>query len=165
MIDIKVRKNFDIGKMVRAIPKETAILLNDIADAAVVDIREGVEKEVDLDGKAFTKLKVPTVKAKKKKRYQWPSKPLVASNKMVGIGRKGARRGIYVKTRATINKLLAIVTTALSSPWGYYHHTGADPQPERKWFGISKRMPRKVDRLIKSAETRIVNSADTGGMK
>ena len=165
MIEITAKKNFDLGKMVRAIPKETATLLNDIADAAIMDIREGVDKSVDISGIGFKGLKKATIKAKERRGYPHPQKPLLASGKMVGVGAGGSRRGIYVKSRATAKKLLAIVTTAAATPWAVYHQKGDPPQPQREWFGISKRMPKKVDKLIKAAEGRIVRAGDTGGMR
>lgn len=165
MIDIKIKKNFDIGKMVRAIPRETAVLLNDIADAAILDIHEGVDKSVDVRGKRFKGLKKPTIASKIKAGYPYPMKPLYASGKMVGVGIKGTRRGVYVKSRATARRLKAIIITAAATPWAVYHQKGDPPQPQREWFGISKRMTRKVGRLIALAEKRIVTAGDTGAMK
>lgn len=195
MIEITVKKNFDVGKMIRAIPNETAILLNDIADAAIMDMRKGVKEHIDLNNVRFKKLARSTVESKRKAGYHPPDRPLHASGKMVGVGARGTRRGIYVKIRATAKKLLSVITTAAATPYAVYHQEGTPPYKirpvrasvlafigsegqtvfakevdhpglkQREWFGVSKRMPRKVDKLIKAAEGRVVRSGDTGGMK
>lgn len=191
MIKMEVKKNFDIGKMVRAIPKETANLLNDIADATIMDIRKGVEEGKDIHGKRFKKLKKSTIASKKAAGYPHPKRALQATNLMVGVGKQGGRRGIYVKTRATAQKLLAVVTTAAQTPQAVYHQLGTPPYtitPKRakvlvftgssgemvfaskvkhpglsvrEWFGFSRRMEKKTDILIRAAEERLVKAADT----
>jgi len=159
MIAIRVRKNFDVGKMVRAIPRETAVLLNDIAEATIVDIHKGVSQGVDVKDKPFVRLTKATLAAKRKKGQ--PTTILVGDNKMVGVGVKGGRRGIYVKVWATAAKLLARVSTADATPYAVYHQKGEGYNPVREWFDYSRRMLKKTDLLIRAAQERIVRAGDT----
>lgn len=118
-------------------------VINDIADIAVKDIKDGIVKhQEDIKGVSFTPLKPATKKLKRAKGYAYPEKPLYA---------KGRMKNVYVKKRATQNKAEAVIgTNERDRPGiGAIHQEGTDNIPQRQWFGLSKRTKSPINTAVK----------------
>lgn len=145
--------SYNLSKMIKALPKETANLLNDIGVVIIKDIREGVERGKDIDGTATKPLKKKTIDRKRKLNYRWPDIARVATNQMVGIRESGFAKGPYFQDRAVPNRLKAIIIPPkIRAPYLIYQ------QEKRPWFGVSKRLNVPVKRLIDRAAERVVEA-------
>ena len=119
--------------------------VNAFAGMIVKDIRDGIAEKQDINGKSFQRLRLSTVKQKKRKGYLRPSTPLWA---------KGFMKEVYVKPRATRGKEIANVQVPKGRDGvnrvvvGSIHNTG-DGVPEREWFGIGSRGEKKLNRAAK----------------
>lgn len=146
--------NFDLSKMARALPKEAAILLNDVGVVVIQDMRSGVEKRQNIDGSATKPLKKKTEARKRKLGYKYPDIPRVATNQMVGIGRKDFARGPYFQKRASAGSIKAIIIPpSIKAPYSVYQ------QENRPWFGVSRRVDKPVKMLIDRAADRVMEAA------
>lgn len=155
MISIKVKVNFDLSKSVKALPRETAHLLNDIGDVIIKDMRSGVQKGKDIDGSVTKPLKKKTIARKRRLGYNWPTIARVATNQMVGITEAGHAKGPYFKDRAKPGSLKAIIIPArIKAPYSIYQ------QETRPWFGVSGRVTKPAERLIDRAAERVIKAAN-----
>lgn len=146
--------NFDLSKMARALPKETAHLLNDIGVLIIQDIRSGVEKRQNIDGSAAKPLKKKTIDRKRKLGYKYPDIPRVATNQMVGIGKKDFSKGPYFQRRASASSIKAIIIPpSIKAPYSVYQ------QENRPWFGVSRRVDKPILKAIDRAAERIMEAA------
>ena len=135
MVKLKKKEIFKLNKNLNL--KD---LINDIADATVQDIQDGLNQGVDVNGAKFKRLKPATVKRKKKTGSATPSKPLLDKHKM---------KNVYVKTKATDGSLwaeIAINKRDRAVP-SIVHNEGIGGMPKREWFGYSKRMDKKASKL------------------
>lgn len=135
MVKLKKKEIFKLNKNL-----DLKSLINDIADATVQDIQDGLQQGVDVSGAKFKRLKASTVKRKKRTGSATPSKPLMDKHKM---------KNVYVKKKATDNNLRAEISInkrdrAVPS---IVHNEGVGNMPKREWFGYSKRMDKKASKL------------------
>ena len=105
-----------------------------VAQMIVKDVKEGLNTSKGTGGGMLKKLKVSTVRQKKKKGHT--SKPLIATGTMrklppVKITSEGAEIAV-AKSRSSI---------------AMYHNEGIG-QPKREFFTISKRVLKKINRAI-----------------
>ena len=117
--------------------------VNDMADIVISEIRSGLETKTDVNGKKFKRLKLATVKSKKRKGYAQPSTPLIATGRM---------KAIHLKKEATKTNPRAIISPAGDRVLiGYYHNQGEpiNNLPQRKWFGISDKAHKRMQRVWK----------------
>lgn len=144
------RINYNLGRMIRGIPKRMDEAINDIADATTRDIRKGVITGVDLQGTPFEPLKPATVRAKRRKGSAFARKPLMDENRMAG--------GTYVQKRAKATSLSAkIVPPKDRAKIGAYHLKGDGNNPVREWWGVGKRVP--VSRILRRSGVKTVRDA------
>ena len=116
--------------------------INEMAKLLVREIKFGLNTKTDVNDRKFKRLKLATVKSKKRKGYAQPSTPLIATGRM---------REIYVKKKATKTNLRAIISPAQDRVIiGYLHNIGEGSLPQRKWFGISD----KAHQVMKSTWNR-----------
>lgn len=111
-----------------------------VAQVAVKGIKDGLQAGKDIHGRAFKRLKVATVKQKKKKGYRSPSKPLIAT-------------GVMKKLPPVINKTgHAELSVAKSrTNIALYHNEGGSKgnnPPKREWFGITVDAKTNIQRAI-----------------
>ncbi len=147
--------NFDFSKMARALPRESANLINDIGVIVIQDIHSGVEKRQNIDGSPAKPLKKKTIARKRKLGYQWSNIPRVATNQMVGIKTVGFAKGPYFKERASASRIKAIIIPpSIKAPYSIYQ------QENRPWFGVSKRVDKPVSKAIDRAADRVMEAAN-----
>jgi hypothetical protein len=127
-------------------------MVNRVADIITKDIKDGVVKGEDLEGKQFKKLDPATIRSKRRKRKNkprsaTPTKPLMDTHKMVGKG--GATGGVYVKARASKTTPRAEIGLSKDrQEVAIYHNEGKGNLPVRMWWGISDRVEKKLQTAI-----------------
>ncbi len=117
--------------------------LNLAAQIIRKDINDGIKSGKDIFGNSFKPLKASTVKAKRKKGYAAPSKPLYATGTMKNTlpitGKNAAKKSLQ----------RSLVEVAKSrQEIGVYHNAG-DGVPQRPWFGVSDRAVKKIRRMLR----------------
>lgn len=114
-------------------------MINDTAQIIRADIRQGIRTGRDLDGLSFVRLKLATVKRKRRKNSPHPTRALHDT---------GVMQNLPPAKEATAGNLTATVTIAKSrmSPAaiGRFHNQGGKNLPKREWFGISSRVEKKA---------------------
>lgn len=165
---VKVRKTYDLKKMQPAIPREVANLINQIAALFVVDMKEGLQRGIDVDSRGFIPLDSRTIRAKQRKGASLPSRPLIDTGTYL--------EGIHIKKQATPTNLRAVVKPPIGRGkirsgqrdiiMGY-HNRGEGNLPRRKsWYepGVDKmpRIRKEVNRLLRQTDVKIVISAHKG---
>ncbi len=166
---VKVRKTYNLDKMQSAIPREVAALINQIAGLFVVDIKEGLQRGIDVDNRGFATLKPETIRAKGRKGASRPASPLIDTGMYL--------EGIHIKKPgATPTNLRAVVRPPIGRGKARsgqrdiimgYHNRGEGNLPRRKsWYepGMD-RMPRirkELNRLLRQTDVKIVMSAHKG---
>ena len=115
--------------------------INEMAKLLVREIKFGLNTKTDVNDRKFKRLKLATVKSKKRKGYAQPSTPLIATGRM---------REIYFKKKSTKTNLRAIISPAQDRVIiGYLHNIGEGVLPQRKWFGISENAHKRMQRVWK----------------
>ncbi len=165
---VKVRKTYDLEKMQRAIPREVAALVNQIAGLFVVDMKEGLQRGIDVDSRGFAPLDPKTISAKSRKGASRPTSPLIDTGMYL--------EGIHIKKQATPSNLTAIVKPPIGRGRARsgqrdiimgYHNRGEGNLPRRKsWYvpGVDKmpRIRKELNRLLRQTDVKIVMSAHKG---
>ena len=119
--------------------------VNIAAQMIVSDIRQGIQRGLDINDNTFIRLKDSTVRSKRKKGSKNPSKPLWD---------EGIMKEVYVKPLATKAKPRAKIRAPKGKgrtsrvKVGIIHNTG-DGVPKRQWFGIGSRVAAKLDKAMK----------------
>ena len=121
--------------------------VNIAADIIKADIRQGIHRGNDINGNPFERLADSTIRSKRLKGSKKPGKALWD---------KGIMKEVYVKPRAT----KASPTAEIQVPIGRgkakkgrrtevaaYHNIG-DGVPKREWFGVGKRVKKKLDKEL-----------------
>ncbi len=117
-----------------------------LAQVIVKDVKEGLNTGKGTGTTAFKRLRLSTVKQKKKKGHT--SKPLIATGTMrklppVKITSKGAEIAV-AKSRSSI---------------AMYHNEGMGNNPKREFFTISKRALRKIQRAVNKKMVHILRES------
>lgn len=133
MPSIKVTKNINFKKL------DFHREVNLVIDLIKLDIMQGIEQGVDINGRMFKKLADSTISSKMKKNYPYPTTPLWAT---------GLMRNIYTKPRATKGKPIANIGVAKKRVAIGKKHNEGDNVPQREWFGIGSRAKAKIERLL-----------------
>ena len=102
----------------------------------VKDVKDGLQRSVDVNNNKLTRLRVGTVRQKKKKKYSTPSKPLIATGTMKKLP----------PTKIVGNNAEIAVAKSRSSI-AMYHNEGIG-QKKREWFKVSDRAKEKMARAI-----------------
>ena len=127
-----------------------AQLLNDVADANVKQIFNDTKQGLDKDGKKFKPLKQATIRAKSKKGYRNPTKPLIGTGKMIGVHRT---------KKATSSSLSSVVSIPKNSQEiAEYHIAGAGNLPKRVFFGVGKPFEKVMDRFVKAKMKKLIRT-------
>ena len=117
--------------------------VNIAAQMITKDIIDGIGSGKDIDGRAFHPLAESTKRQKKRRGY--PLTPLWA---------KGMMKGVYVKPHATKARPEAKVQVPKGRDGvnrivvGVVHNTG-DGLPKREWYGVGKRVQKKLRKEMK----------------
>lgn len=159
---VRVHKTYNLDRMGRAIPKQMAQSINQIARLLLVDMKDGLERGLDVNNRRFIPLKDATIRSKKGPS---PASPLIDTRTYL--------EGIHIKKNATPTSLKAVVMPPIGRGKARsgqrsiiigYHNRGEGNLPVRKSFYEPERdkMPRvrgKIDRFLEQAGTKIVKSA------
>lgn len=108
-----------------------------VSGIIVKGIKDGLTTGRDIHGKQFKKLKAATVRAKKRAKNAFPSKPLIATGVMKKLP--------PVRNKGTHHE---IKTADSRSSIAMYHNEGFKPQKEREWFGVTKDAKEDIGRAI-----------------
>ena len=116
-------------------------VINDIADATVLDIIRGLETSKDIHGNPFQALEPATVRSKRRSGSPTPKFPLLDKHKM---------KKVYVKKRATNMNLQATISINKRERGvaSIVHNEGLGIV-QREWFGYSKRMDKKANQIAR----------------
>jgi len=141
MVKIELPKGLPRFKLNKA---KVANMLNDMADAAVVQIKEDVEKSKDINNRNLKKLKPSTIKQKRKKGYS--NKPLIATGKMIRLFRTKTATAMKLEAHTNVRKKMLDIA--------FYHNTGSGHLPVRQWFGVGKKLIKRCNTIatIKSRQ-------------
>ncbi|MBC8428085.1 MAG: hypothetical protein H8D94_01290 [Candidatus Pelagibacter sp.] len=137
-IKISINRTFNLRKLKKRLPKVTTLILNDIADSTVIDLRKRGQKGIGING-PLTKLKQQTIKQKRKEGLPKPSTPLYGSGRMT--------QGAFVKSRKKSKVTIGVPKDREDILT--YHQEGAGNLPVRKWFGLSKKHTKKITKIAK----------------
>ena len=125
-----------------------AEMLNDMADAFVVQTKKGLKEKKDINGSKFFPLKDSTKIAKKKKGSKFVNTPLKDSGKMGKVYRS--------KTASASNLESHVTTAELRKEVAEFHNEGGDNLPQREWFGIGTKTERRFNKMIRAKIKSIV---------
>ena len=117
------------------------------------DILEGITvRKSDIKGRKFTKLKPSTVRRKLKTGSPMPDTPLYHTGQMSNLS------PISGENKATPSRQFASVKVARKRKYkksnvtslevGQFHMAGAGSLPKRQWFGIRKKMNKKIRKML-----------------
>ena len=121
--------------------QQIANMLNDFADTSVTHIKAETKKGKDIDGRKFTKLRSSTAKLKRKKGSKTPTKPLMDTDRM--------RDGIYRNKTATKLSLESQIKVPNDrQKVASYHLEGSGSLPVRKFFGVGKKLEKKLNKYL-----------------
>ena len=137
-IKIVINRTNKLKKLKRKLPKITQIILNDVADATVIDLRKRGTRGEGVSGK-LAPLKSATISQKRKHGLSKPSTPLYGTGRMT--------QGTFVKERRKNKATIAVPKDRediLS-----YHQEGAGHLPKREWFGISKKHQKDIEKIAR----------------
>ena len=124
-------KMFNAKRYKSALKKRIPRIINLSADIVVDDIKQGITYGRDITGTLFKKLKLATIKAKRKSDSQTPR---------MALSDKGTMKKTYVGQRASsrnLSSLIQIAKSRLDPIVAKFQHEGTEHLPVRKWFGIS----------------------------
>lgn len=135
-VKVKNKGNIDYSKSLKQVfdnKKFRAIC----AQVIVKGMKDGINKGQDIKGQKFKRLRASTVRQKRKKGYNSPSKPLVA-------------KGIMRKLPPVINKAdHAEINVAKSrADIAGFHNEGTPKMPKREWFGVTIDAKQNIARAI-----------------
>ena len=156
------RKTFSFRKMAQQINKHVADGINEIAGHVIIpDMRAGVARGTDINGKGFKKLKPGTIARKRAQGAPLPNTALIETTQMIGTGDPlQVDRGIFLQIEATKAKLRARITIVSSRmKIALAHMEGKGHLPRREFFGLSRRINKPIDKELKKVGVKIVKSA------
>ena len=137
-ISITINRTNKLGKLKKKLPKITQMILNDVADATVIDLRKRGTRGEGVSGK-LAPLKSATIRQKRKQGLSKPNTPLYGTGRMT--------QGTFVKERR--KKKVVISVPKDREDILSYHQEGAGHLPVRKWFGISKKHQKKIEKIAR----------------
>ena len=117
-------------------------VINDIADATVKDIINGLETSKDVNDNRFEPLKPATVRSKRRSGSPTAKFPLLDKHKMKKVYVKKRASNMSLKATISINKRERGVASIV-------HNEGLGGMPKREWFGYSKRMDKKANQIAR----------------
>tara|TARA_Y100001963_G_scaffold159929_1_gene266254 strand:+ start:4699 stop:5163 length:465 start_codon:yes stop_codon:yes gene_type:complete len=123
-------------------------MLNDMADAGIVQIRDDVKNSKDINNKKLKALKPSTIKQKRKKGYG--RKPLIASGKMIGL--------LRTKTASSVSLEAHINTHPDMLDVADFHNKGAGHLPKRLWFGVGKKLIKRMQVLVDGQVHKLIRT-------
>ena len=140
---LKLKFDYSFKKLADATDKQAAKMLNKIAAAAREDIKQGTRAGLDVRNQPFEPLADSTKKSKRRRGKR--IRPLFDENVMV--------RGTKVTQRAKKADLTAIVEPGRNiRKRGVVipalHDFGDGRLPQRAWFGLSKRVGKKISEIL-----------------
>ena len=144
------RMNFDLSKT-----------FNIAANMVIGDIVNKNKQGLDINGETLTPLKPMTVRLKALKKAKHPNRPLHDTGLMLGRGSiKGVGgRGPYIKPPATKSKQTAVINIAKKrEEIGFKHNEGIGV-PQREWFGISKEIEDKIEKMAAARIETLLRNA------
>ena len=137
-INITINRTKKLRRLKKKLPKITQVILNDVADATVIDLRKRGAQGEGVSGK-LAPLKSATISQKRKHGLSKPSTPLYGTGKMT--------QGTFVKARRK-NKVTIAVPSDREDILSY-HQEGAGHLPKREWFGISKKHKKVIEKIAR----------------
>ena len=137
MVKVKFPKGLPFFRLNK---KVISKVLNDMADTAVNQIRKETLQGKDIEGKKFKRLKLATIKDKKRKGYSSPTTPLVATGLMSKVWRNKTATTTSLESRVGIAEKMKEIAE--------YHIEGAGNLPKRVFFGIGKTLKSKLNKLL-----------------
>ncbi|QDP48450.1 MAG: hypothetical protein Unbinned6747contig1000_8 [Prokaryotic dsDNA virus sp.] len=147
---IDISKAFNLNKIKFDLSKE----INESAKAIVKDHDNRLNYGQGVDGKMMTKLQPSTIKSKRLKGYKKPRTPLYAT---------GTMKNIRIDKKATRMSQEARLTPPLSrikpDEIGAFHQAGVGHLPKREWFGVTKKVEKKLLKFMELKINRILKNA------
>jgi len=137
-IKIVINRTNKLKKLRKKLPKITQMILNDVADATVIDLRKRGARGEGVSGK-LAPLKSATIRQKRKHGLSKPSTPLYGTGRMT--------QGTFVKERR--KKKVVISVPKDREDILSYHQEGAGHLPKREWFGISKKHQKDIEKIAR----------------
>ena len=137
-IKIVINRTNKLKKLKKKLPKITQMILNDVADATVIDLRKRGARGEGVSGK-LAPLKSATIRQKRKHGLSKPSTPLYGTGRMT--------QGTFVKERR--KKKVVISVPKDREDILSYHQEGAGHLPKREWFGISKKHQKDIEKIAR----------------
>ena len=137
-ISITINRTNKLKKLRKKLPKITQMILNDVADATVIDLRKRGARGEGVSGK-LAPLKSATIRQKRKHGLSKPSTPLYGTGRMT--------QGTFVKERR--KKKVVISVPKDREDILSYHQEGAGHLPKREWFGISKKHQKDIEKIAR----------------
>ena len=137
-IKIVINRTKKLRRLKKKLPKITQMILNDVADATVIDLRTRGARGEGVSGK-LAPLKTETIRQKRKHGLSKPNTPLYGTGKMT--------QGTFVKERRKNKATIAVPRDReeiLS-----YHQEGEGHLPKRDWLGISKKHQKKIEKIAR----------------
>jgi hypothetical protein len=137
-IKIVINRTNKLKRLKKKLPKITQVILNDVADATVIDLRKRGTRGEGVSGK-LAPLKSETIRQKRKHGLPKPPTPLYGTGRMT--------QGTFVKERRKNKATIAVPKDRediLS-----YHQEGAGHLPKREWFGISKKHQKDIEKIAR----------------
>tara|TARA_Y100000593_G_scaffold14133_1_gene26682 strand:- start:1242 stop:1721 length:480 start_codon:yes stop_codon:yes gene_type:complete len=138
-ISVKFPKGLPIPELKN---RKIAQILNRFAAISVVHLKKEHRGRRDIDGNPIKRLKLSTVKAKKKRGIaKVPSRPLAETGEMIG--------GIHRHKKATAKDLESGLRVPKSrQKIATYHLEGKGSLPVRKFFGVGKKLEKKLNKYL-----------------
>lgn len=129
-------------------------LLADLGSIVVNGVQRGVDKQVDIRGKRYEKLKDATVKSKVRRGSPTPNTRLMDTGSMVNLVDKKVFESddmVVISPSGEKNKEIAV-----------YHNEGTKHIPKTEWLGISEETDKEINKRIDTAMDDLVLSIIQG---
>jgi phage gpG-like protein len=102
------------------------------------EIRRGIEQQIDADGRPFPPLKPETIKRKRKRGYQHPTKRLIATGNLWKNQRvEESPRSVILDVGPTRDEIAE------------YQQGGTDTIPAVNFFAINNRAKQRIRRQVR----------------